>query len=243
LGQTLEITKQSSEQDWHVTLGEGSEKPQIEARVFDFEEHRRRRVGREAIKISEDELSYNDALTYLYRRLDDSGVDYLPDFESEIAERLTKKNHFENHVFFESVGDDFVSLNDEVSLTKMTKKNLPRLKRLVPGNPKMEDEYERAKLESREISVISKWFKKAGDGDFLVFESLPLTDGEDFAVTRAYQRVGNILEGCYFSLGNPNLDQFNNLRKEVGAENKDCHTVLEILGAPYEIKNPKFQDN
>jgi hypothetical protein len=238
LGQaTLEITKQSSEQEWYATHVEDDEEPQVEAQVFDFEEYRKRRVGREAIRISAEELGYNDALTYLYRYLDNGSSDYMIDFESEIAERLKKSNHFENHVFFKPVGSDFVTLRDGVSLTESTSKSLPMLQEESARRPALKDEYERAKLESSEIGIISEWFNGAEEGDFLVFESLPLVYGEDQAVTRVYQRVGNLLEGCYFSLNNPDVNQFNELRKKLGVTHTESQTAVEFLAKPYEISD------
>ncbi|MCX6728763.1 MAG: hypothetical protein NTV39_03275 [Candidatus Saccharibacteria bacterium] len=235
----LEKTIQTSAQELLTPMSGTEESHQVEARVFDIEEYRKRRVGREAIKISAEELGYNDTLTYLYRRVVCGDVDYMPDFEAEIAEKLKDINHFENHVFFEPVGGDFVSIRDKVSLTEMTEKNLPRVKEESARTPKLKDEYERAKLENREIGVISEWFKGAEEGEFLIFESLPLMEGEDFAVTRIYQRVGDLLEGSYFSLNNPSIAQFNELRKKFGVET-NYHSALEVLGSPYEISNPQL---
>lgn len=224
---------------------------QVEAKVFDIEEYRKQRIGREAIKISAEELGYSDVLTYLYRYLENSNADILPDLEADVGEclkevdnkgRLKMSNHFENHVYFKPVGSDFVSLKDKVSLTEMTSRSVQLSKKESAKNPKLKNEYERAKLESREIAVISEWFKNAGEGSFLVFESPPLVEGEDFAVTRIYQRLGNTLEGCFISLNNPSLVQFNKLRKELNAGKNDCETALETLGSPYTINKPRLSN-
>lgn len=238
---TLEKAKQASTQEWPVSVPKEVEERQVEARVFDFEEHRRRCVGREAIKITAGELGYNDALTYLYRYQNEGNADYMIDFESSIAERLKNSNHFENHVMFTPVSGDFVSVKDKKSLVEATDKSLPRLRAKLAENPGYLDEYKRAKLEVNEIGLVDDWFKRAGEGEFLVFESLPLAADEDFAVTRVYQRVDNMLEACYFSLNNPDTGQFNSLRKKLGVKDSGCQSALDVLAKPYLISSPGLE--
>ncbi|HUC96439.1 MAG TPA: hypothetical protein VMR16_02110 [Candidatus Saccharimonadales bacterium] len=242
---TLEKTGQPHLRELPVfTIGDEYER-QAEARIVDLEEYRRRCVGHEAIKISAEELGYNDVLTYLYRYLENNGTDIMPDFVADMGERLINSNHFENHVYFKPIGNDFISSKDKVSLTGMNSRSVRLLKEESAKNPKnskLKIEYERAKLEFREVGIISEWFNDANEGAFLVFESPPLTEGEDYAVTRIYQRVGDILEGCFISLNNSSLTQFNKLRDEFGSANADCGSVLEILGSPYEINKPQFKN-
>jgi hypothetical protein len=181
---------------------------------------------------STERLGINDPLTHLFQYLergDDALVGIIEDIETDIAERLPKMP-FVNYVGFEFTGDDFVSAKDRVSMKKMTENNF----KILRSEQCLPDEIARAEVEAEEVDRLSSWFKAAKDGEFLVFESLPIGK-QTVAVSRIYQKTGeNSLNGGFVSLYNPSVEMFNDFRKQNRAGKSDCRTELEVLENHYE---------
>ena len=230
---TLEITAQVVEQDLLV----GAQLEQSEqAEIINLDEYRRRKFGGKTIEIAVEELGYNDPLTYLFNYLKKGEESLSVDLETDVAERLKQVGHFQKQVLFNRVGDDFVSVNDSVSLRNITQISLDKVQYLSSRK----DERKRAEFELKEVDLLSEWFDGATPNSFFIVESLPLTEDEDFAMIRIYQKVGNQLEGCYVSLKNPNIDLINNLHANLGIDHGDHKDSLDILTHPFEIKNTEF---
>lgn len=197
-------------------------------------------LGRLAIR--SEYLGINDPLTHLHQyieRGESALVGIKEDIETDIAERLPK-TPFVNYVGFEHTGDDFVSLKDKVSMKKMTSTNLRIFTDEAIKNPDMAPEYERAKLESLEVTRINEWFTSASIGSCIVFESLPI-GSQKFAISRIYRKSDERnIEGCFVSLYNPSVDRFNEFRKSLCVESHSCKDEFEILANPYEFYAPEL---
>lgn len=213
---------------------------QLHSHTETFDKERVAYLGRLAIK--SEFLGINDPLTHLHQYLikgEEALVGIKEDIETDIAERLPK-TPFVNHVDFQFTGDDFVSLKDKVSMKLMTEKNLQIFNDESIKNPYLIDEFERAEIEAQEVMKLSNWFKTAQIGSYLIFESLPIGD-QRFAISRIYQKSSDKqLDGCFVSLYNSSVNQFNKLRKEINHNILDCQTEKEILQNPYEFLNTKL---
>jgi hypothetical protein len=198
------------------------------------------RMGEVAINSSE--LGINDPLTHLRQytiRGEEALVGIREDIETDIAERLPK-TPFVNHVDFKFTGDDFVSSKDRVSMNSMTKTNLQIFKTESASNPDLVIEFERAEIEAQEVTKLTDWFKKAPIGAYLIFESLPIGK-QKIAISRIYQKTSeDNLEGCFVSLYNSSVGQFNKFREELCTSVPTCHTEKEILQNHYEFYEPKL---
>lgn len=197
------------------------------------------RLGRLAIE--SEFLGINDPLTHLHQYLKKGEVALIgikEDLETDIAERLPK-TPFVNYVGFEFTGDDFVSLKDKVSMNSMTETNLRIFKSESAKNPDLIEEFERAEVEAKEATKLATWFKNAPTGAYLIFESLPISE-QKIAISRIYQKASNgKLQGCFVSLYNSSVGQFNELRKILGADDvSTCQTEKEILQNCYEFYEP-----
>lgn len=197
-------------------------------------------LGRLAIR--SEFLGINDPLTHLHQyitRGEEALIGIKEDIETDIAERLPK-TPFVNHIDFQFTGDDFVSLKDKVSMKSMTEKNLQIFNDESMKNPDLKDEFERAEIESQEVTKLSNWFRNAPTGSCLIFESLPIGE-QKFAISRIYQKSSKErLNGCFVSLYNSSVDQFNKFRKELRPDASTCTTEKEILQNQYEFYNPKL---
>jgi len=197
------------------------------------------RLGRLAIE--SEFLGINDPLTHLHQYLKRGEIALIgikEDLETDIAERLPR-TPFVNYVGFEFTSDDFVSLKDRISMNSMTETNLRIFKSESAKNPDLIEEFERAEIEAKEATKLAAWFKDAPTGAYLIFESLPMNE-QKIAISRIYQKANNgQLQGCFVSLYNSSVNQFNELRKTLGADNvSTCHTEKEILQNCYEFYEP-----
>lgn len=198
-------------------------------------------LGRLAIRA--EQLGINDPLTHLYQYLEKGEkavIGICQDVETDIAERLPK-TPFINYVNFEFNCNDFVSAKDKVSMNLMTQNNLKIISEEYHKNPKlMAQEYERAKIESHEVSRLISWFKQAPTGACQIFESLPIGN-QTIAISRIYRKTGlNQLEGCFVSLYSPNIELFNHFRQTINPDVKSCRNELEILDNNYSFYNPNL---
>lgn len=197
-------------------------------------------LGRLAIRA--DLLGINDPMTHLYQYLEKGEsalVGIKEDIETDIAERLPK-TPFVNSVDFEFTGNDFISVKDKVSMKSMTNNNLQILKEEAVDNPALQAEYIRAEIESQEVKKLIDWYKSAPIGSNLIFESLPIGT-QKFAITRIYKKDSdNRLEGCFMSLYNSSVDQFNQLHKSLSTNVPICKNETEILQNNYEFYDPSL---
>lgn len=195
-------------------------------------------LGRLAIR--SEYLGINDPLTHLYQYLENGEsalVGIKEDIITDVAERLPK-TPFVNCVGFEFTGDDFVSEKDKVSMGTTLETNLQIFEQDFADVPDMADEFTRVKSEAQEVAKLTVWFKEAPIGAYLIFESLPI-GGQKFAISRIYQKTDyNRLEGCFVSLYNSGLDQFNELRMELNPEAPLGQTKAEILENHYQFYDP-----
>ena len=195
-------------------------------------------MGRLALRA--EYLGINDPLTHLYQYLEkgDAAVSGIKeDFETGIAERLPE-TPFVNYVGFEFTGDDFVSLKDNVSMDSMTHTNLQIIETAAASSPKMREEFIRAKTEAQEVTKLTAWFKNAPVGAYLIFESLPIGE-QKIAFARIYQKASSeLLEGCFVSLYNSSVGQFNQLRGKLGSDVATGSTEKEVLQNNYEFYSP-----
>lgn len=219
-------------------------------------------TGRQPYKLSPDKIAYmgrlainpeilgiNDPLTHLYRYLECDNnnknrvlSDIKIDLETDIAERLPS-TPFVNKVGFEFTGNDFVSVQDEISMKSMTSTNLRIFSEMSINNPLLMDEFVRAKMEAIEVDKLSAWFNNAPIGGYLIFESLPIGD-QTIAISRIYQKTSdNLLEGSFVSLYNPTIDQFNQLRESLNIDTNTNSTELEILDNNYEFYDPNLTNS
>lgn len=197
-------------------------------------------LGRLAIR--SEFLGINDPLTHLHQyivRGEEALIGIKEDIETDIAERLPK-TPFVNYVGFEFTGDDFVSSKDRVSMNSMTDTNLQIFKSESAIDQNLIAEFERAEVEAQEVTKLVAWFKNAPIGANLVFESLPIGE-QKFAISRIYQKIDDKrLEGCFVSLYNSSVGQFNKFREGLGISDSTCHTENEILQNNYEFYEPKL---
>lgn len=195
-------------------------------------------LGRLAIR--SEYLGINDPLTHLYQYLENGEsamVGIKEDIITDIAERLPK-TPFVNYVGFEFTGDDFVSEKDEVSMGSALETNLQIFEQDFADIPDMADESTRVKTESQEVAKLTAWFNDAPIGGYLIFESLPIAS-QKFAISRIYQKTDyNRLEGCFVSLYNPDVDQFNQLRMTLNTDAPLGQTKAEILENHYQFYDP-----
>ena len=199
-------------------------------------------LGFLALALKANKLGINDTLTHLHQyfhRGKESLIGIKEDFETDIAERL-EKTPFVNYVNFKYTGNDFLSIKDKVSMYSMTTKNLEVLSAESINNKSLSAELARAEVEAQEVAKLTNWFINAPIGANLVFESLPIGD-QKFAIPRIYKKKDNDhLEGCFVSLYNPSVKQFNNFRKALGVKTPICNNELEVLQNHYEFYNPKI---
>ncbi len=195
------------------------------------------------LAIRQEQLGINDPVTHLFQYLErgeESLVGIKEDIETDIAERLPNTPFF-SQVNFEFFEDDFVSVNDKVSMNAMTKTNLEIFKQEAATDPSLNAELVRAKAEAQEVAKLTEWFSDAPVGARMIFESLPI-GAQKFAISRIYQKVDQVhLEGSFVSLFNANVEQFNKFRSEMGVDLPAGDTEQEILRNNYEINNPKVE--
>lgn len=172
------------------------------------------------LAISSESLGINDPLTHLYQYLRHSEhalVGIKQDIETDIAERLPK-TPFINYVDFDFNGADFLSVKDKVSMHSMTANNLKFMMSESASNPSLTLELARARIESEEVNKLINWYKTAPLGSYYIFESLPI-GSQTIAVSRVYQKKSDDkLGGCFVSLYNPSVAQFNRFRKAIAGE-------------------------
>lgn len=190
----------------------------------------------EIIIDKEKDLGLNDPLTHLYEYIQngEKAVTAIKqDIETDIAERLPK-TPFVNYVGFELQNNDFLSIKDQVSMQKMLQTNLNILSKEVKTNPHLQQEYDRAVIEAQEVEKLTSWFKTAPNNSFLIFESLPLGD-QEIAISRIYRKANDrYMDGCFVSLYNPSVIQFNELRgKLIPGHPAFCKDELDILAQHY----------
>ena len=192
-------------------------------------------LGRIALRA--DMLGINDPLTHLYQYLsvgESALVGIREDLETDIAERLPK-TPFINHVGFEFTGHDFVSVKDAVSMKSMTANNLAKFELITAANPTMAEELSRAEIEAQEVVKLADWIRRAPVGGHIIFESLPIGQ-QQIAISRIYQKTSDRqLLGSYVSLYNPNVDQFNRLRKKMSPGIANADNASDILQNCYEF--------
>ena len=191
----------------------------------------------------EKDLGLNDPLTHLYEYIqegDEALIAIKQDIETDIAERLPK-TPFINYVGFELKNNDFLSIKDQVSMKKMLQTNLNILSKELKDNPHLQQEYDRAVIEAEEADKLTTWFKTAPNNAFLVFESLPIGD-QEIAISRIYRKANDqYLDGCFVSLYNPSVVQFNELRgKLIPGHPAFCKDELAILKNNYAFYNPRL---
>ncbi len=196
----------------------------------------------EIIIDKEKDLGLNDPLTHLYEYIqegDEALIAIKQDIETDIAERLPK-TPFVNYVGFEHKNNDFLSIKDQVSMKKMLQTNLNILSKEVKNNPLLQQEYDRAVVEAQEVGKLTNWFKTAPNNSFLVFESLPIGD-QEIAISRIYRKTNDhYLDGCFVSLYNPSVVQFNELRSKVTPGHPAfCKDELDILANHYDFYDPR----
>ncbi len=187
-------------------------------------------------------LGINDPLTHLCQYLE-NGQDAITgikiDLETDVAERLPK-TPFINHVGFEFIGDDFVSVKDRVSMNSMTQTNLNVMKK-IEKRPDLKQEIERAKLEADEVRKLTNWYKAAPDYSYIIFESLPI-GSQKIAISRIYQKQpGDRLQGSFVSLYEPSVNTFNQLRKDINPLLQECDSEIEILKNNYDFYAPNLK--
>jgi hypothetical protein len=196
------------------------------------------RMSERAINLS---LGINDPLTHLdqfIKRGEKAVIVIQKDIETDIAERLTE-TPFVNYVGFEFTGDDFVSVEDRVSMKSMTETNLHILEAESARNLDLAEEFERAEIEVQEVAKLAAWFKDAPIGANLIFESLPVSENQTFAISRIYQKISNErLEGCFVSLHNSSVRQFNKFRETLCADVPACLNEKAMLQNNYEFYEP-----
>ncbi len=199
-------------------------------------------LGRIAIEL--ENLGINDPLSHLFqyiKRGEDALTGIMEDLETEITERLPE-TPFVNQVKFRSTDNDFLSFHGRVSMREMTRNNLNILAEILPKNPNLKQEYERALIECGEVEKLVAWFSGAKRGSFLIFESLPIGD-QKVAVTRIYKKLDDdALEGSFMSLYQPTVELFNKLRRQIGVGGDDCKTELDVLDNNYEFFSSTFRE-
>lgn len=184
------------------------------------------------LAIRAEQLGLNDELTPIFNYLNE-GESSLTltrrNAETKMAEYL-KKTHFKTNVDFYCSGDDLISKIDKVPMKKMLLNNLDVIKSNYEQGRLPLRELQRAQIEKDELEKISSWRVSAPIGAFLIFESLPIKEEEDFAVSRIFQKTSeNELKSCFLSLYNGSIDQFNNFRKEISPGTKDETDEISIL--------------
>jgi len=199
------------------------------------------------LAIEKCQLGINDSLTHLcdlIKNGDEALERIKQDAEADFSERLEKKEAYilnKLNFNFDYKNEDFISANDNVSMKSMTKNNLRTMKGIFSENSLYFMEVARAKAEIEEVNKLAKWFKDAPIDSNLIFESLPIGPTEKYAFTRIYQKKDDsTIEGCFVSLHNPSVDQFNNLRKELGADIEN-ENEIDILQNCYQINEPELK--
>ncbi|MDK2899337.1 MAG: hypothetical protein PWQ10_524 [Patescibacteria group bacterium] len=216
-------------------------------------EEDRWRIELGSLAIEKCQLGVNDELTHLcaYIRNGEESLNGIrEDAKTDFSERIKNKNEKNLYILnklkfeFNNKTDDFISVNDKVSMKSMTKNNFEAMKKIsLKGDPQYFMEIARAKAEIEEVDKLAKWFKNAPIGSNLVFESLPIGVTEKYAFTRIYQKIDNSsIEGCFVSLHNSSIDQFNDLRKELGV-NAENENEIDILQNCYQINKPELKNS
>jgi hypothetical protein len=209
--------------------------------IINFKKQRiERRMGWTALK--SEILGINEPLTHLYQYLEkgETALEGIKeDVETDIAERLPK-TPFVNYVSFKFDDKDFLSEKGEFSMKLMTQTNLRIFKEEAAKDSTMAKEFERAQSEAQEVDKLVNWFPNAKIGAYLIFESLPIKK-QEFAISRIYQKTSNkSLDGCFVSLHNSSIDQFNEFRKIMSPGIATSKDEAEILKNNYEIYNPNL---
>jgi len=218
-----------------------------EAKRLNIEEN----IGRWTVElgslaIDKCEIGINDPVTHLCDLIKNNEV-AMPrireDFETSISEKSNHKNaYILNKLLFNHKDGDFRSDNDDVSMESMTRNNLDTMKGKLLGKPNYFMEIARAKAEIEEVNKLNEWFKDAPVGSNLVFESLPISKNEEYAFTRIYNKLSNdTIEGGFFSLQNPSVDQFNDLRKEFQADT-NSENEIDLLLNCYQINDTRIDN-
>lgn len=198
------------------------------------------------LAIEQSDITINDPIIHLcdyIQRGDESLAGIREDFETNISERLKDKNaYILNKLKFTLSDNDFISTKDKVSMRSMTQNSLTTMQKTLAGKSNYFIEVTRAKAEIEEVDKITEWFKSAPVGSNIVFESLPIGENERYAFTRIYNKLSDSeIEGGFFSLHNPDINQFNNLRQEFNA-NTNSKNEIELLRDCYQINEPKLNN-
>jgi len=196
-----------------------------------------RRIGERAIwaaGVFKHELGVNDPMTHLDQYLDfgEAAMASIDeDFIADCAERLLKPRLI-NNVWFDRAGSDFVSRENKFSMRAMTSTTEYKF----AGNAIDLQLYQRAKIESKEVSRLNNWFDAAQPGEMFIVESMPL-GRERYTVVRVYEKVDETqLVENIVTLHNSTIGIFNSLHDWLGAEVPDSQTPLELLDNMYSYR-------
>lgn len=207
----------------------------LEAKRSNVEMNRERRsiqLGKLAIEACH--LGIDDPITDLSECIKNGAESIRDNVITNIAERLPQ-TYFANSINFDFTGNDFVSQDDKFSMLLMNQNCLRSMKSELHGKPEHQIQIDRAEAEMREVETLINWFSSAAIGENLVFESLPIGETQEFAVTRIYQKINqNKLKGNFLSLYNSDIEQFNSLRQQFKVDTSSRNQI-EMLQNYYQI--------
>jgi hypothetical protein len=202
----------------------------------DISANQARAIGARALwqaNVLTKELGINDPLTHLqqYLRHGEAALKSIDeDLITDIAERKLQPT-FINPVRFDRQGDDFLSRENKFSMRQMTRITE---RKFAAGNLADARLYQRAKIESKEVDRLNKWFDTAETGDVFIVESMGLTETERYSIVRAHQKVSQTeLIEHVITLHSSTVDVFNQLHRQLGADVDDSRNKLELLDKMY----------